>query len=77
MRSILRTLISRRMYRIYIDAELCTRCYMCVKVCQKGALRVEENGEAPVIYRENLCTLCLSCVLVCPVGAAKVKFCRS
>jgi len=50
---------------IYIDADKCTGCQLCVKACPYGAIQVTE-GLATIT---EACTLCGGCVSVCPVGA--------
>jgi len=51
---------------VRIDAERCTRCGSCVKVCHEHCMTLAES--APVIdYRA--CSTCCQCVAICPQRA--------
>ena len=50
---------------IYIDAEKCTGCQLCVKACPYGAIEMAE-GLATIT---EACTLCGECVSVYPIDA--------
>jgi len=50
---------------IYVDAEKCTGCQLCVKACPYGAIEMDER----LATITEACTLCGGCVSVCPVDA--------
>ncbi len=51
-----------------IDEDKCIGCDICVKVCPKGPLELNENGKA-VLTDEQGCMSCYSCAQQCPVDA--------
>ena len=55
-----------------IDAELCTGCGICAKICPKDCIRMNEHGIAYLAYPED-CALCVFCEMDCPVGAIYVS----
>jgi len=50
-----------------IDPARCTRCGVCVEVCQWMAIRRQSDGS--VTITEQDCEGCGTCLLVCPVDA--------
>lgn len=60
------------MAKITVAKELCKGCTLCVGVCPKNIIKVDEDyinakGYHPVcITDESLCIACASCALVCP-----------
>ncbi|MBS7251143.1 MAG: P-loop NTPase [Candidatus Freyarchaeota archaeon] len=54
------------------DAEKCTKCGTCVKLCRAHALILPE-GKLPMLFPE-VCTGCEICRYVCPSDAVKEKF---
>jgi len=56
---------------IYIDKDLCKRCYICVELCPKNVFGADDMG-LPYIKDANLCTKCLFCELHCPEYAIEV-----
>lgn len=55
---------------VYIDAELCNNCMICIKNFGCPALTLDE-GQVVIIERQ--CTGCGVCVKICPDGAIKRK----
>jgi len=51
-----------------IDEQTCTGCDICVKVCPKGALSLDEHRKA-VLSDVEACMSCYACVQQCPVDA--------
>lgn len=48
-----------------VDADVCTRCGKCAKVCPVGNI----EGTPPVWLHNGRCTSCLACYHYCPVHA--------
>ncbi len=55
----------------HIDAERCTACGSCQKVCPTGAI-VGEKKKDPFFIREELCHHCGACLPRCPDTAAAI-----
>jgi TPP-dependent indolepyruvate ferredoxin oxidoreductase alpha subunit len=53
---------------VFIDADVCIRCYTCVEKFACPAIQKAGPGEAPWIHAE-LCNGNGSCMQVCPVNA--------
>lgn len=51
-----------------VDPEKCTKCGLCGKHCQFGAINVYDSG---VLVFKNLCHGCGVCSMVCPEDAIK------
>jgi NAD-dependent dihydropyrimidine dehydrogenase PreA subunit len=54
-----------------IDAESCTSCDICVKVCPTNVF--DKTDGIPVIARQNDCQTCFLCELYCPEDALFVS----
>ncbi len=52
-----------------IDTTKCTRCGVCVKICDTGALFMA--GKAYPIVFPRLCSGCKACYYACPYGAIR------
>jgi 2-oxoglutarate ferredoxin oxidoreductase subunit delta len=66
------------MSRIEIHLDWCKGCHICVGVCPRHVLEVDEaaflNGFHPVaVARPDDCTSCLLCELLCPDLAITVE----
>lgn len=57
---------------IEIDAERCTRCGLCVKVCKGGPLYVSADCIAVDQSRGFGCIACGQCVAICPQACIQV-----
>ena len=67
--------------RITIDRERCKGCHLCLEVCPKKQIRIDEElnkkGYQPAVFTgdeatENECNACTMCALVCPDVAIEV-----
>ena len=64
--------------KVVIKAERCKACELCVSVCPKNILKIDEveinkQGYHPVcIVSEEECIACGSCGLMCPDGVINV-----
>ncbi len=57
--------------RVVLNADWCKGCYICVAVCPRKVLEVDEDtylrGFHPVrVARPEDCTACQQCELLCP-----------
>jgi MinD superfamily P-loop ATPase len=55
-----------------IDIEKCTGCGLCVGVCQKNGL--ELNNQVVVFIGDGVCDWCGLCEAVCAAGAIGCPF---
>ncbi len=65
------------MPRIAINGKWCKACRICVKVCPRKVLEVDEaryvDGVHPIVAaRPDDCTQCMQCELLCPDLAIEV-----
>ena len=64
--------------KVVIKAERCKACELCVSVCPKGILKIDDveinkQGYHPVcIVSEEDCIACGSCGIMCPDGVINV-----
>jgi len=68
--------------KIVIDRERCKGCHLCIDVCPKGIIEVNDGlnlkGYHPARFTEEAdkgeqeCTACQMCALVCPEVAIEV-----
>jgi len=66
------------MPNIVINSDWCKGCYICVGVCPRHVLAVDQEvfqrGFHPVaVARPEDCTACLQCELLCPDLAIAVE----
>lgn len=67
------------MAHCWIDAAVCKGCGLCVDVCPKGILLLEEKhlnakGYAPAVVTDaSICTGCAACAVICPECAIRVE----
>ena len=52
---------------IVIDKSRCVNCQVCVSMCPKNAIYVDDIGELQIKHEE--CTECELCLKMCPVRA--------
>jgi len=66
------------MKSVTIDAELCKSCELCIDVCPKKLIILDEetinkNGYRPATLKDfGACSACAQCYVVCPHVAIKV-----
>ena len=64
--------------RVRINEAWCKHCYICVSVCPRGVLTLDESrlvgGYRPVVVKDDdaRCTGCRNCELLCPDLAIQV-----
>ena len=63
--------------RIVINADWCKGCYICVSVCPRDVLAIDQGAWTgsfhPVIVAQaERCTVCRNCELLCPDLAIEV-----
>jgi nitroreductase/NAD-dependent dihydropyrimidine dehydrogenase PreA subunit len=54
------------MTEIRIDADRCSGCELCVKVCTKAVLGIPEGESVPQVNADAICSVCGHCVAACP-----------
>jgi len=59
------------MGKITINREKCKGCLLCISVCPKGAISVDNKlnrkGTKPVRFNESAgCAGCAMCAIICP-----------
>jgi NAD-dependent dihydropyrimidine dehydrogenase PreA subunit len=54
-----------------INAERCTRCNICVRVCPTDVFDLIDDGP-PAIARQEVCQTCFMCEVHCPADAMYV-----
>lgn len=61
-----------RRFTVAIDPVSCKGCEICVQVCPKDVLRMNDRTKAEVQMLED-CTGCLMCEIYCPDFAIEVE----
>ncbi len=65
--------------RVRINEAWCKHCYICISVCPRGVLAIDESrlvgGYHPVVVQDDSgrCTGCRNCELFCPDLAVQVE----
>ncbi|TAL18802.1 nitroreductase [bacterium] len=62
------------MERFAADRKLCTKCYLCLKICPWSAIEAGEEGypeSSPA--RGGRCAACQQCFALCPEGAISIE----
>jgi len=59
------------MAKITINKEKCKGCLLCIGVCPKGLISVDEKfnkrGVKPAKFKEgSVCAGCMMCAIICP-----------
>jgi NAD-dependent dihydropyrimidine dehydrogenase PreA subunit len=55
-----------------IDEDKCDGCYVCVELCTKDVLRLDEKSKKAVIAYRDDCQTCYTCEMNCPTKAVFV-----
>ncbi|HLN61237.1 MAG TPA: 4Fe-4S binding protein [Symbiobacteriaceae bacterium] len=61
-----------RLFSVEINPKFCKGCEICVQVCPKDVLTMNERSKAQVTKLQD-CTGCLSCEIYCPDFAITVE----
>jgi NAD-dependent dihydropyrimidine dehydrogenase PreA subunit len=54
-----------------VSKERCTGCNLCVNICPTNVFD-ENDGEAPIVARQEDCQTCFQCEVYCPFDALYV-----
>lgn len=55
----------KKKFQVKIDPKVCKACQICVKMCPKGVIELDEMGKAR-INDTSKCTGCRICEMHCP-----------
>jgi NAD-dependent dihydropyrimidine dehydrogenase PreA subunit len=61
-----------RLFSVEVNAAYCKGCEICIRLCPKQVLRLDERQKA-VVARAGACTGCLVCEISCPDFAIDVE----
>lgn len=64
--------LAKKIKRPVFNTEWCKGCGICVEFCQKGALVMNEQEKASLVFPEK-CNGCGICELYCPDLAIELK----
>jgi len=65
-------MLATRLFAVDISAAYCKGCEICVRLCPRQVLRLDERHKA-VAAHIDACTGCLICEISCPDFAIDVK----
>jgi len=59
------------MYHVQFNRDICKGCELCISVCPKGILGLDEHpnvkGYKPALCKDEMsCVGCASCAKICP-----------
>jgi nitroreductase/NAD-dependent dihydropyrimidine dehydrogenase PreA subunit len=57
------------MTEVKIDADRCSACELCVRVCGRGVLEMVQGQKFPQVNPDAVCSECGHCVAACPNNA--------
>jgi ferredoxin len=60
---------SDRLLRVSLDANLCTGCGACVRVCPRDCFRVDREARGATMPGTARCVQCGACIVQCPFDA--------
>ena len=58
---------------VLIDEKLCIGCGVCVAMCPRGILQLDENTSKCKVTDESSCDRRRGCVHACPVNAIQIR----
>ena len=62
------------MKKVIFNEERCKSCELCVSVCPKKILRMNEKGYKPAeIFEQDKCIGCAFCATICPDAAITIE----
>ena len=66
-----------RCIKVEVKEELCKGCGLCVELCEKEKLELQETpnkqGVQPAVVNPGVdCTGCCDCATICPDGAIEI-----
>ncbi|HRU40202.1 MAG TPA: 4Fe-4S binding protein [Candidatus Goldiibacteriota bacterium] len=57
---------------VVIDAEKCTGCGACARMCPAGILYVDKGSKKAMVSDDKACDRLAGCMRICPQGAIKI-----
>lgn len=61
-----------KLYNIKIEEKWCKGCGLCIAICKKNVLELNEQSKCFVLSQDN-CIGCRQCDYICPDMAVTVK----
>ncbi len=62
---------SKQRFKVIVYPRWCKKCGICIEICPKNALEVDDNGTA-FLKSPELCVGCELCAMICPDLAIEV-----